>query len=198
MPLFGSHRKPTIASPASAKSRLSVRSLQKHRFCPLARLTKLSPRLRQFASLFAHSRAPEHFAKTNIRGGPISSRPPCFRTRNVSEMTRPTSGTNSATCVQATALKNASGSASSVASATAYESHCGGFRRRQSAIRSLEMSIPMTAPSLPTILAILTHKKPGPRPTSKTRYPGKRASRQGSLLAAWPGRDCAGRHWLGD
>jgi hypothetical protein len=62
-----------------------------------------------------------------------TTRPPCLRTRNASERTRPTSGTYSATCVQATTSNEASGCASWVASPTVNESRFGGLRRSHKA-----------------------------------------------------------------
>jgi hypothetical protein len=105
-----------------------------------------------------------------------SAQPPRFTTRNASKRARLTSGMYSAICVHTTASNEALGWASCVASSTPYESHFGGLRRLRSATNSLEMSMPMTAPSRPTMSAMLSHRKPGPQPMSSTRSPWERAS----------------------
>ncbi len=102
--------------------------------------------------------------------------PPGFKRRYASEITRPTSGTYSATCAQTTASKDASGRSILVASPTANDRHFGGFRRSHMPTRSADISMPTTAPSEPTSAAILSHRKPGPEPISSTRSPFIKAS----------------------
>jgi len=91
-------------------------------------------------------------------------------------------------------IKRSIGWASCVASPIAYESHFGGLRRLHDSIRSFEISMPTTAPSPPTISAMLSHKKPGPQPTSSTRSPRERASRL--MVSARCATISLVRYWL--